>query len=287
MNRQSSLPFVFLVPTIALLAVLALTPTLYALSMSFTDRSLFSPDFNYIGFENYLQLWSDRRFLNSAMVSVKWEVITVTGTMILAVGLGILMFECASPRARNIYCLIFLIPVLLPRVCAAFVWKFAFHPLYGIVTYPYRAITGEPLDLLADPASALMVVAFVDIWQWGFFFAVIIVKLLESLPPQPIEAGRLDYARPWQIHVYITIPMLRAPLISLALVKAIESLRSFDLIYVMTRGGPGISTETLDMYAFSQGFIESGKIGYASSIAVFMLILTIVAFTIIWKKVNK
>lgn len=287
MNRQSSLPFVFLVPTIALLAVLALTPTLYALSMSFTDRSLFSPDFNYIGFENYLQLWSDRRFLNSAMVSVKWEVITVTGTMILAVGLGILMFECASPRARNIYCLIFLIPVLLPRVCAAFVWKFAFHPLYGIVTYPYRAITGEPLDLLADPASALMVVAFVDIWQWGFFFAVIIVKLLESLPPQPIEAGRLDYARPWQIHFYITIPILRAPLISLALVKAIESLRSFDLIYVMTRGGPGISTETLDMYAFSQGFIESGKIGYASSIAVFMLILTIVAFTIIWKKVNK
>jgi len=287
MNRQSSLPFVFLVPTIALLAILALTPTLYALSMSFTDRSLFSPDFNYIGFENYLQLWSDRRFLNSAMVSVKWEVITVTGTMILVVGLGVLMFECASPRARNIYCLIFLIPVLLPRVCAAFVWKFAFHPLYGIVTYPYRAITGEPLDLLADPTSALMVVAFVDIWQWGFFFAVIIVKLLEALPPQPIEAGRLDYARPWQIHFYITIPMLRAPLISLSLVKAIESLRSFDLIYVMTRGGPGISTETLDMYAFSQGFIESGKIGYASSIAVFMLILTIVAFTIIWKKVNK
>lgn len=287
MKRQSSLPYAFLVPTIALLAILALTPTLYALSMSFTDRSLFSPEFNYIGFENYLQLWSDRRFLNSAVVSIKWEVITVTGTMILAVGLGVLMFECASPRARNIYCLIFLIPVLLPRVCAAFVWKFAFHPLYGIVTYPYRAITGKPLDLLAEPTSALLVVAFVDIWQWGFFFAVIIVKLLESLPPQPIEAGRLDYAKPWQIHVYITIPMLRAPLISLALVKAIESLRSFDLIYVMTRGGPGISTETLDMYAFSQGFIESGRIGYASSIAVFMLILTIVAFTIIWKKVNK
>ena len=81
--------------------------------------------------------------------------------------------------------------------------------------------------------------------------------------------------------------MLKAPLISLALVKAIESLRSFDLIYVMTRGGPGIATETLDMYAFSQGFIESGNIGYASSIAVIMLLVTIVSFTFIWKKVNK
>lgn len=287
MKRQSSLPYTFLVPTIALIAILALTPTLYAVNVSFTDRSLFSPDSSYIGFENYLKLFSDRRFLNSAYVSFKWEIVTVAATMILAVGLGVLMFEAASPRTRNIYCLIFLIPVLLPRVCAAFVWKFAFHPLYGIVTYPYRAITGQPLDLLADPTSALLVVAFVDVWQWGFFFAVIVVKLLESLPPQPIEAARLDNARPWEIHLYVTIPMLRAPLISLALVKAIESLRSFDLIYVMTRGGPGISTETLDMYAFSQGFIEAGKIGYASSIAVIMLVVTIVTFTIIWKRVNK
>lgn len=287
MNRRSSLPYTFLIPTIALLAILALTPTLYALNVSFTDRNLFGDTSNYIRFENYINLFSDRRFTNAALVSIKWELITVSATMLVAVALGVLMFESASPRARNMYCLIFLIPVLLPRVCAAFVWKFAFHPLYGIVTYPYRAITGQPLDLLADPTSALLVVAFVDVWQWGFFFAVIILKLLESLPPQPIEAARLDNAKPWQIHLYVTIPMLKAPLISLALVKAIESLRSFDLIYVMTRGGPGISTETLDMYAFSQGFIEAGKIGYASSIAVIMLVVTIVTFTFVWKRVNK
>jgi multiple sugar transport system permease protein len=287
MKRRSSLPYTFLIPTVALLAILALAPTLYALNVSFTDRTLFSDTSSYIGFENYLKLFGDRRFINAAWVSVKWEVVTVFTTMIVAVGLGILMFETASPRARNLFCLIFLIPVLLPRVCAAFVWKFAFHPLYGIVTYPYRAITGQPLDLLSDPNMALMVVAFVDVWQWGYFFAVIILKLLESLPPQPIEAARLDNAQPWQIHLYVTIPMLKAPLISLALVKAIESLRSFDLIYVMTRGGPGIATETLDMYAFSQGFIEAGTIGYASSIAVIMLIVTIVTVTIIWKRVNR
>lgn len=287
MLGRSSLPYTFLIPTIVLLAVLALTPTLYAINVSFSDRSLFDDQWRYIGFDNYVKLFSDRRFLNAAFVSFKWEIITVSATMLMALGLGILMFECASPKTRNIYCLIFLIPVLLPRVCAAFVWKFAFHPLYGIVTYPYRAITGQPLDLLADPTSALMVVAFVDVWQWGFFFAVIVVKLLEALPPQPIEAARLDNAKPWEIHLYITIPMLKAPLISLALVKAIESLRSFDLIYVMTRGGPGISTETIDMYAFSQGFIEAGKIGYASSISVIMLVTTILIFTIIWKRVNR
>lgn len=287
MNSRKTLPFTFLVPTVLLLVVLALTPTIYAINVSFTDRTLFSDASSYIGLENYVKLFSDRRFINSAFVSVKWEVVTVTATMIVSLGLGILLFEAASPRQQNIYCLIFLIPVLLPRVCAAFVWKFAFHPLYGIITYPYRVMTGQPLDLLADPTSALLVVAFVDVWQWGFFFAVIVFKLLQSLPPQPIEAARLDNAKPWEIHLYITVPMLKAPLISLALVKAIESLRSFDLIYVMTRGGPGISTETLDMYAFSQGFIEAGKIGYASSIAVIMLVVTIITFTIIWKRVNK
>ena len=83
-------------------------------------------------------MFGDRRFLNALWVSAKWEVITVGATMIMAIGLGVLMFETAGPRLRNTLCLIFLIPVLLPRVCAAFVWKFAFHPLYGVITYPYR-----------------------------------------------------------------------------------------------------------------------------------------------------
>ena len=287
MRIRNTLPYTFLVPTVCLLAVLAFTPLIYALSVSFTDRTLFEPTSHWTGFSNYLKLLDDRRFLNSAWVSLKWELITVTATMVLAVGLGVLMFEAASSRMRQVMSLVFLVPVLLPRVCAAFVWKFAFHPLYGIVTYPYRAITNHPVDMLADPNAALLAVAFVDVWQWGFFFSVIVLKLLESLPRQPIEAARLDNAKPWQIHFFITLPMLKAALVSLALVKAIESLRSFDLIYVMTRGGPGIATETLDMYAFSQGFIESGNISYASAIAVIMLIATIVIFTVIWKRANR
>lgn len=286
MKKKQSLPFVFLVPTVIILIILALVPTVYAINISFQGLTLISPEASYIGFDNYIELLSDRRFRNALLVSLEWEVLTVTATMIMAIGLGVLMFEAASPRMRNTLCLVFLIPVLLPRVCAAFVWKFAFHPLYGAVTYPYRLITGETLDLLANPSTALFAVAFVDLWQWGFFFAVIVLKLMEALPSQPLEAARMDYAKPWQVHLYVSLPMLKAPLISVAFVKAIESLRSFDLVYVMTRGGPGISTETLDMYAFSQGFIEAGKISYASSMAVVMLLVTILVFTIVWKRVQ-
>jgi multiple sugar transport system permease protein len=286
MRQKSSLPFVFLVPTMAILVVLAFVPTIYAINISLQDRTLSTPASSYIWLQNYIDLFGDRRFINSLWVSLKWEVITVSATMAMAIGLGVLMFEAAGPRMRTALSLIFLVPVLLPRVCAAFVWKFAFHPLYGVVTYPYRALTGQPLDMLSSPNAALFAVAFVDLWQWGFFFAVIVLKLLEALPPQPLEAARLDNAKPWEIHAYVSLPMLRAPLISLMFVKMIESLRSFDLVFVMTRGGPGTSTETLDMYAFSQGFIEAGKISYASSMAVIMMLVTILVFTILWKRLK-
>ncbi|MBN8952449.1 MULTISPECIES: sugar ABC transporter permease [unclassified Rhizobium] len=283
-NKRILLPAVFLTPAMIVLAVLALVPTVYAIVISFEDRELSRPDGRFVGFANYLSLFSDRRFLNAIRVSLTWEVLTVALTLIIAIGLGILLFECATAKARNLLSLLFLMPVILPRVSAAFVWKFAFHPLYGIITYPYKAITGQPLDLLSNPVTALGTVALVDVWQWGLFFSVIVLKLLETLPPQPFEAARLDHARTWEVYAYVALPMLKAPLISLAFVKMIESLRAFDLIYVMTRGGPGISTETLDMYAFSQGFIESGRISYASSMAVLMMIATSVAFTFIWKR---
>ncbi|MXN48787.1 ABC transporter permease subunit [Shinella kummerowiae] len=286
MKTRNSLPAVFLAPPLAILAVLAFVPTAYAIYISFRNRELSRPDGSFVGLQNYLDLFSDRRFLNAVGVSLTWEVVTVTLTLVVAIGLGILLFEFASSRMRAVMTLLFLVPVILPRVSAAFVWKFAFHPLYGIVTYPYKAITGQPLDLLSSPATALMTVALVDVWQWGLFFAVIVLKLLETLPPQPFEAARLDHARSFEIYAYIAIPMLKAPLISLAFIKMIESLRAFDLIYVMTRGGPGIATETLDMYAFSQGFIESGRISYASSMAVLMMVATTVIFTVIWKRVK-
>ncbi|WVT76255.1 sugar ABC transporter permease (plasmid) [Sinorhizobium chiapasense] len=286
MKQKNSLPAVFLTPAIGILAVLALVPTAYAIYISFQNRELSRPDGSFVGFANYVDLFSDRRFINAIGVSLTWEAVTVGMTLLIAVGLGILLFECVSPRMRNLLALLFLVPVILPRVSAAFVWKFAFHPLYGIATYPYKAITGEPLDLLSNPATALATVALVDVWQWGLFFAVIVLKLLETLPPQPFEAARLDHARTFEIYTFIALPMLKAPLISLAFVKMIESLRAFDLIYVMTRGGPGIATETLDMYAFSQGFIESGRISYASSMAVLMMIATSIAFTFIWKRVQ-
>lgn len=283
MKTGTRLPFVFVVPTMTVLAVVALVPTIDAINIALQNRELSNPDSHYVWLANFAALFHDDRFLHSMWISLLWELLTVSATMIVAIPLAVLLFETVGSRLRDALCVLFIVPVLLPRVSAAYVWKFAFHPLYGLAAYPLKLAVGHPVDLLSDPHTAMATVAIVDVWQWGLLFSVIVVKLLETLPRQPLEAARLDYARTWEIYLFIAIPMLRAAMISLVFVKMVESLRAFDLIYVMTRGGPGIATETLDMYAYSQGFIESGLISYASSMAVLMMAATSLVFTVIWR----
>jgi multiple sugar transport system permease protein len=252
------------------------------------NRSLQRADYHFVGLYNFARLFRDSRFLHALQISALWEVITVTGTLVLATLLAVLMHETVTkPLWRNLICFAFLAPVLLPRVAAAFIWRFLYSPSLGLVNYLTGLMGFPPIEFLANPQLAIWSVAVVDIWQWGLFFTVILVKLPETLPRAPIEAAMLDNARTWEIHAYITLPMLKAPLISLALVKAVESLRSFDLIFVMTGGGPGTATETLDLYAYQVGINMGGKISYASAMSILLMIITSVTFTVVWRAGKK
>lgn len=277
-----------LAPALIVLGGLAVVSTAGALWFSVMNRTLRSPDYEFVGLYNYLRLFRDKRFFNALEISALWELVTVAGTLALAVLLAVLVFETVKrPLARNLICFAFLAPVLLPRVAAAFIWRFLYSPTLGLANWVAGLFGIGPVEFLANPKIALFSVAAVDIWQWGLFFAVILIKLLETLPRDPIEAAMLDNARVWQIHAYVTLPMLKAPLISLVLVKAVESLRSFDLIFVMTGGGPGTATETLDLYAYQTGINLGGRVSYASAMSILLLIVTTVAFTIVMRAGKK
>lgn len=287
MTRQRFI-FLTLAPATLVLVTLALVSTGGALWFSVMNRALRSPDSEFVGAYNYLRLLRDKRFFNALEISAIWEVVTVAGTLIVAVLLAVLVHETVKrPLWRNLICFAFLAPVLLPRVAAAFIWRFLYSPSLGLANWFAGLFGIGPIEFLADPKIALLSVAVVDIWQWGLFFTVILVKLLETLPQDPIEAAMLDNARTWEIHAFVTLPMLRGPIISLALVKAVESLRSFDLIFVMTGGGPGTATETLDLYAYQSGINLGGRISYASAMSILLLVVTTVAFTFIWRAGKK
>lgn len=287
MTRQRFI-LLSLAPALTVLGLLAAVSTAGAVWFSVMNRALRSPDYEYVGLYNYLRLLRDKRFFNALEISLIWELITVTGTLAVAILLAVLVHETVKrPLWRNLICFAFLAPVLLPRVAAAFIWRFLYSPSLGLANWFADLFGIGPIEFLADPSIALISVAVVDIWQWGLFFTVILVKLLETLPRDPIEAAMLDNARIWEIHAYVTLPMLKGPLISLVLVKAVESLRSFDLIFVMTGGGPGTATETLDLYAYQTGINLGGRVSYASAMSILLLIATTLAFTLIWRAGRK
>jgi len=287
-NRgKTTLPYLFLGPSLLVMLVLGLVPTVAAINLALKNRVLRYPDSDYVWLRNVERLLGDRRFLNAIEVSAIWEVVTVVGAVGVGVLIAIYLFEHVHGKWRHAMCVLLITPVLLPRVSAAFIWKFMYSPLTGILGWLLGLVGIQDTAFLSDPVLALYAVALVDIWQWGLFFAVIVLKLLETLPPEPLEAARLDYARTWQVYAYIALPMLKAPIVSLVFIKMVESLRSFDLIYVMTKGGPGVATETLDMYAYAQGIGLSGKVSYASTMAVLMMVATTLIFTLIWKRVSR
>jgi multiple sugar transport system permease protein len=274
----------FLLPAIIILLTISVIPTLRAVSLAFQNRILRYSTYMFTGFENFKKLAADRRFWNSMKISLIWEIVTVIGTLLIGITLALFMYENISGKLKNVLNIILILPVILPRISAAYIWRFIYSPLLGIFNYFLSLIKLGPVEFLANPKTALLSVAVVDIWQWGLLFSVIILKLLDSLPQDPIEAAKIDGAKKWQIHIYITLPILVRPITSLTFVKMIESLRSFDLIYIMTKGGPGIKTETLDLYAYQMGIGLAGRISYASSMALLMLIATLIFFTIIWRK---
>jgi multiple sugar transport system permease protein len=286
-RRRHTLPAVFLAPSLLFLVTMAMVPTLGALNLAFRNRVLRYEDSKYVGLRNFARVLHDERFWNALKVSAIWEALTVAGAMGLGLLVAAYLFETTRGRLRAGLTVLLLVPVLLPRVSAAFMWKFMFTPLFGFVSWLLAALGIHAPPLLSDPATALYAVAMVDVWQWAPFVAAIVLKLLEALPPQPFEAARLDKARTWQIYAYIALPMLRVPLMSLVFIKMVESFRSFDLIYVMTKGGPGVATETLDLYAYSQGIGQMGKVSYASAMAVLMMLVTTALFTLIWKRTAK
>jgi len=280
-DKRSSI--LFILPAILILIAISIVPTIKAVTMSFQDRELRYQSYSYIGFDNYKKLFSDSRFINFIKVSATWELITVSCTMAMAICLAFFVFEYVPLGAKSLMEIVLILPIIVPRVSAAYIWRYIYSPIVGIINYILSLIYIKPVALLSDPQTALLSVAIVDIWQWATLFSVIILGILESLPREPLEAARVDGASSWQVHRYIVLPSIFPPLISLTFIKMVESLRSFGLIYILTEWGPGISTETLDLYAYTIGIGNTGRISYASSLAVLMLVGTIILFTIIWR----
>jgi len=260
-----------LIPALLVLAAITLGPTIYLVVTSLTPLDPVHPhsatDFSDPA-GNYRALIADMRFLNSLWVQMKLSAATVAAQ--LAIGLGVALLLNAGSRFLEAVRTAFILPMVLPPIVVAVVWKVIFTPDVSPVHRMLAAIGLPVHSLIADPAMALWAIAVADTWEWFPFTMLMALAALQMIPGEPIDAARIDGAGRLALFRYILFPYLRPTLVVAGLFRLIDSIKAFPLIYVLTNGGPGTATEVTNYYAFVESFNFSYW-GYGSAIATLMV----------------
>ncbi len=262
-----------LAPALVVLGGITLLPLLTLITVSLTPLSLTNPEgtfhFNE-PFGNYAQLLHDERFVHSLWVQFKLS--TVGVVLQLLIGLGLALLLNTGSRVASGVRTLFLIPMVLPPIVVALIWKILYTPEIS----PMHALLehwGLPVrSLIANPDTALWAIVAADVWQWFPFTMLMVLANLQMVPRDPLDAARIDGANRWQVFRYIVFPFLKRTLVVCALFRLIDSFKAFPLLYVLTNGGPGTVTEVTNFYGFIQAFNFSYW-GYGSAIAVVMLVI--------------
>lgn len=268
--------WLFIVPAGMVVAAVILFPWIFTVFMSLQDFHVGS-SMSFAGLANYKHMLSDDRFLWSIVRTFYFTALSV----ILPTILGVLAAVCFNKRfpLRGMARTIFILPMMATPVAIALVWTMMFHPQLGVLNYLLTSVGLPASTWVYDSATVIPTLVLVETWQWTPLVMLIVLGGLASLPQDPYEAAALDGASGWQSFRHITLP-LAWPFIMVALVlRAVDALKAFDTIFVITGGGPGTSSETLNIYLYQQAFAYY-DIGYASAIVVVFFVL-IMAVTIL------
>jgi multiple sugar transport system permease protein len=258
--------WLFPLPAILFILVMMVFPIVYTVWNSMTPWSISAGrPATFFGLTNYQNLPDDSRFVASIFRTFYFTLLVVAIEVILGVAIALLLNR--DFRFKRIINSIMLLPMMATPVAIAMVWLLMYVPTTGIVNFVLRTFHLPEGLWVYNANSVIPALALVDIWEWTPMIILISLAGLTALPHDPFEAARVDGASALQTIRYVTLPML-LPTISVAtLLRLIDALKTFDIIYTMTPGGPGFTSETLNIYAFVQAF-QYFNFGYASSILV-------------------
>jgi multiple sugar transport system permease protein len=259
-------------PATLILLVMMAFPIAYTLYLSLTNwtPTLFGAA-KFVGLQNYVKLLThDERFRNALWRTVWFTSAGVSIQCVLGVGLALIFNR--EFVGRGFLRTVFLMSMVATPVAIALVWMMILDINTGILNYFLQAIAGVRVGWLSNRSIVLWSMVLVDTWQWTPFIMLIALAGLSALPSEPYEAGVIDGASSAQMLWYLTLPMLRPTLMVALMFRSIDALKTFDIIYVITAGGPAYASETLNIYAFSQGF-SYFNMGYASALLALYFLL--------------
>ena len=273
----------FAAPGVLVLLLVVAFPLLYALALSFSSYTFLKPTLApWVGIAHYLEAFRDPYFLNSLRLTALYAFLTVGLSLLIGLAIAVLLFQPAP--GKEFFYAVISVPMLIAPVGVALIWKMILHPELGIVTYLLGRLGFSAPDFFGDPRYALFTLALVDTWQQVSFVALVLLAGLRSLPKEPLEAALVDGASFPQRFLHVTLPLLR-PVIGVVLIlQTIAELRTYDLVYVLTRGGPGAATDLLAYFIYRKAFLGL-DLGGASALAYLLLLLTLALVVFYYRRV--
>jgi multiple sugar transport system permease protein len=271
--RRRRTYLLFVLPALLVVGAVIIFPWAFTVWMSAFDWKIGSVA-HFVGFDNYTQLATNKRFLESILHTFYFTLLAVIFPLILGT-IAALIFHREFPL-RGMLRSIFTMPMMATPVAVALVWTMMFHPQQGVLNYLLSLVGLPPSLWVYSPTWVIPSLVLVEIWHWTPLIMLIVLGGLAALPPEPYESARLDGASEWQLFRYITLPLLAPFLIVAAVIRTIDALKAFDTIYVISQGGPGTASETINLYLYLQAFAFY-NVGNASAVVVvfFVIILAL------------
>ncbi len=275
-------PRLMVLPVFIVLLIFSLVPLIYVLGIGFTDSTIAKPFNDLIWFENYKNAFRDE-ILGVSLFNTLLFAFTVTTIQTF---LGFVL-ALAMQRERflgGILRTLALLPLFTPPVAVAMIWRLIYDPNSGLINYYLLkfGLSSRPVAFLGDKLLAFPSIMIADIWQWTPFCFILSLAALQSLPKEPYEAAQVDGASSWYVFRRLTLPMVAPQVIVIFLFRFLIALKVFDLVYMLTFGGPGNSTQVVSFYIYRIGF-KQFQTGYAGSLSILVLIFISVIALVITK----
>tara|TARA_Y100000996_G_scaffold396465_1_gene362583 strand:- start:804 stop:1682 length:879 start_codon:yes stop_codon:yes gene_type:complete len=277
--------YILAAPSVLIILLIILFPITFALISSFFDYTLINKSFNnFIGLENYNNSIKNEQLFNSISVTFMFVVLVVAFEFLL--GFFIALLLNSIEKFKSVYYFILLLPLLINPIVVGLIWRMFLHPQLGILNYLLSLVAIDPINWLGDPKMAFVTIIFVDIWHQVSFMIILLLAGLSAIPKEPYEAARSDGANMFDCFYHITLPYMRPVIIITILIRLIFAIKTYDLIYIMTKGGPGDATDLISYYIYRSAFI-SLNLGEAAAMSTILLFIIVILTLPLFKYMDR
>ncbi|POY45326.1 sugar ABC transporter permease [Avibacterium gallinarum] len=289
MYQKNYTRWIFVLPAMIVVSVLFIYPFLSSIFYSFTNKNLIMPNWKFVGFDNYVAVINDPSFWLAFSHSILWTICSLVGQVL--VGFALAMALHRIRHLQWLYKILLIIPWAFPTIVIAFSWQWILNGVYGYL--PNMIVKLGLMDIvphfLSDSTWAFISLVFINVWFGAPLIMVNVLSALQTVPQEQYEAAKIDGANAWQVFRHITLPHIKVVIGLLVVLRTVWVFNNFDIIYLITGGGPANSTMTLPIYAYNMGW-GTKMLGRSSAVTVllflFLLLVCFIYFKVIsrWEK---